>query len=116
MTADLKPCPLCGGDAEIWRAHEGRTAWVACMGRCAVLVSKQYTTDAEAIAAWNTRATPALAAMTPEVAKLVEAAACAAVDWANGDYGMSAEKAAGLGVYRFVKRRILATLRAGGDA
>ncbi len=57
MTApELKPCPFCGGDAEIWRAHEGRTAWVACMGRCAVLVSKEYTTDAEAIAAWNTRA------------------------------------------------------------
>jgi hypothetical protein len=26
------------------------------MGRCSVLVSKEYTTDAEAIAAWNTRA------------------------------------------------------------
>ena len=57
--------------------------------------------------------TPAPATIPPEVTKLVEAAACAAVDWANGDYGMSAEKAAGLGVYRFVKRRTLAALRAG---
>jgi len=55
MTA-LKPCPFCGGASEIWRANNGRTAWVACMGKCAVLVSKEYTTDAEAITAWNTRA------------------------------------------------------------
>lgn len=53
---DLKPCPFCGGEAEIWRAHRGLTAWIACMGRCAVLVSKEYTADEEAIAAWNTRA------------------------------------------------------------
>jgi citrate lyase beta subunit len=55
MTA-LKPCPFCGGASEIWRASIARTAWVACMGKCVVLVSKEYTTDAEAITAWNTRA------------------------------------------------------------
>ena len=55
-TPELLPCPFCGGDADIWRASGERTAWVACMGRCSVLVSKEYTTDAEAIAAWNTRA------------------------------------------------------------
>lgn len=54
--SDLKPCPFCGGEAEIWRANRERSAWIACMGRCCVLVSKEYTTDAEAIAAWNRRA------------------------------------------------------------
>ena len=71
MTApDLKPCPFCGGEAEIWRAHRGLTAWIACMGRCAVLVSKEYTADEEAIAAWNTRAplAEALAAALEEIA------------------------------------------------
>ena len=66
MTApDLKPCPFCGGEAEIWRAHRGLTAWIACMGRCAVLVSKEYTADEEAIAAWNTRAPLAEALAVP---------------------------------------------------
>ena len=59
MSEVLKPCPFCGGAAEIWRANGERTAWIACMGRCSVLVSKEYETDAQAISAWNTRATPA---------------------------------------------------------
>jgi Lar family restriction alleviation protein len=56
----LKPCPFCGGEAEIWRARPerpSRNAWIACMDRCAVM-TKEYPTDAEAIAAWNTRARP----------------------------------------------------------
>ena len=51
----LKPCPFCGGDAEIWRARGERTVWVGCMGWCSVLVSEEYKTDAEAVAAWNRR-------------------------------------------------------------
>lgn len=54
---DLLPCPFCGGPAEIWRAHEDRPAWIACMGKCSVLVSNAYKTTEEAITAWNTRAT-----------------------------------------------------------
>ncbi len=57
----LEPCPLCGGKAEIWRAHPDepprRRAWIAGMDRCLVL-TKEYDTDAEAIAAWNTRPQP----------------------------------------------------------
>lgn len=53
----LKPCPFCGGDAEIWRAHPEnprRHAWIACVSGCAVL-TKEHLTDAEAIAVWNRR-------------------------------------------------------------
>lgn len=56
---ELKPCPFCGGKAKLWRANKetpNRAAWVACMGRCSVLVSREHTTDEEAIAAWNRRA------------------------------------------------------------
>ncbi len=58
MSEELKPCPLCGGRAEIWRAHpEGpkRKAWIACVDRCLVL-TREYDTTEEAIAAWNRRA------------------------------------------------------------
>ena len=68
---ELLPCPFCGERAEIWRAHEGRTAWIACMGKCSVLVSKEYKTDAEAIAAWNRRATPSVLAADPAVKALI---------------------------------------------
>lgn len=54
--ADLKPCPLCGGEAVLWRAGSGRAAWIACMGKCSVLVSRGYENDDDAIAAWNRRA------------------------------------------------------------
>jgi Lar family restriction alleviation protein len=58
MVNKLKPCPFCGGPAELWRAgtHPDRAAWIACMGKCSVLISKEHKTDEEAIAAWNTRA------------------------------------------------------------
>ena len=52
----LLPCPFCGSKAELWQAVEGRPAWIACMGRCAVLITKQHTTTEAAIETWNTRA------------------------------------------------------------
>lgn len=54
---DLLPCPFCGGPAELWRANETHKlkAWIACMGRCAVLITSQHTTDDEARKVWNTR-------------------------------------------------------------
>lgn len=73
MSEKLKPRPFCGGEAEIWRANCERTAWIGCMGRCSVLVSKEYKTDAEAITAWNTRAdTDRIAALEAEVERLRE--------------------------------------------
>lgn len=61
----LLPCPFCGGRAEIWKAQgEGRAAWIACMGDCGgpdrrgTVLTAEYATDAEAIAAWNRRPAP----------------------------------------------------------
>ena len=55
----LEPCPLCGLKADLWRAHPdrpARKAWIACTGRCCIM-TREYLTDEEAIAAWNRRAT-----------------------------------------------------------
>lgn len=57
MKPDLRPCPFCGGKAELWKAHPEnpkRSAWIACMDRCAVM-TKEYDTDEEAVAVWNRR-------------------------------------------------------------
>lgn len=51
----LKPCPFCGGPAELWRAHADRPAWIACGGECVVLVTRECKTDDEAAAIWNRR-------------------------------------------------------------
>ncbi len=71
---NLAPCPLCGGRAELWKAHPdrpARKAWIACVGRCCIL-TREYMSDAEAIAAWNTRGTLDIA--TVRNAALEEAA------------------------------------------
>lgn len=66
---DLKPCPFCGGEAEIvtldnWYINSpvgvGWPVGVGC-SQCPVIIAefgeyKRFTTEAEAIAAWNTRA------------------------------------------------------------
>ena len=53
----LEPCPFCGGEAETLTAesmHGGNLYGVMC-ANCAGR-SDVYDTEAEAIAAWNTRA------------------------------------------------------------
>lgn len=76
MTApDLLPCPFCGGEARKWQDPSHSAAWFIgcddgdrdCFGSI-----NWAETEAEAIAAWNTRATPA--AMTPEVRAVIVAA------------------------------------------
>ena len=54
MSEELKPCPFCGGDAEITKWHEGY--FVECKKqRCGGTIGA-YKTEEEAIEAWNTRA------------------------------------------------------------
>lgn len=72
MTApELKPCPFCGGKAEVWTtaAYSADSAEhvIGCKA-CEVYmpfanVFSSRTPDAVYIAAWNTRATPLSAAL-----------------------------------------------------
>lgn len=64
----LRSCPFCGGEASITPDYGHSTAvYVGCPNTSCVCYSHWEETAAEAIAAWNRRATP------PEVATLVEA-------------------------------------------
>jgi hypothetical protein len=68
MQDELKACPFCGGEAAVtW--HDGFPS-VRCndCGCSTGMMASGYVT--EAIAAWKTRADPALAAAQAEVARL----------------------------------------------
>ena len=58
---ELKPCPFCGGEAELITLRDGLgqicECWVAhtCANGMSV-ETNSYDTEAEAISAWNTRA------------------------------------------------------------
>lgn len=65
MTSDkLKPCPFCGGKAELhaidfdeWQRHDPDCIWYVRCNECGACTD-EYTgeAEAEAVAAWNTRA------------------------------------------------------------
>jgi hypothetical protein len=55
---ELKPCPFCGSEAEIWQDEDN---WwcIGCSGSdrgCPVAFMNAWRTEADAIEAWNRRA------------------------------------------------------------
>lgn len=62
---ELKPCPFCGGKADIWKKQypngyidgvwKTRTTWVADCSVCDCVCSEIFKTKKEAIEAWNRR-------------------------------------------------------------
>lgn len=73
MTSEMMPCPFCGGEAEI-SSHEIFGSAVICNTEGCAANLESHNSDAEAIAAWNTRPTPALsAADADEIVRLAKA-------------------------------------------
>lgn len=69
---ELLPCPLCGGKADLWRAHPEnprRNAWISCADRCLVL-TQEFDSDEAAIAHWNRRAPSSPVALDAIVAAM----------------------------------------------
>lgn len=66
MTAELKPCPFCGGEASEFKDRGHSTAYnVGCFNNyCTTEPNTWAGTKAEAIAAWNTRADLSQVAIT----------------------------------------------------
>ena len=64
MSEELKPCPFCGGEADI-RWHQSDCFVVSCTVCCAEGPPASGDEMQAAIAAWNTRAEPEAAPVEP---------------------------------------------------
>lgn len=53
MTKKLKPCPFCGGEAQL--AKLGKQVWVMRCTQCECKLNQIYKTEQQAIEAWNRR-------------------------------------------------------------
>jgi hypothetical protein len=50
----LKPCPFCGGEAEIWQEFD--QLWRPMCTQCDVMIALCYKSAEDAARTWNTRA------------------------------------------------------------
>lgn len=57
-TERLKPCPFCGGGAHMFQVCGDGDYVVGCDAEGCWTTQGAYATEAEAVAAWNRRATP----------------------------------------------------------
>jgi len=54
--ADLKSCPFCNSKAKIDKPSRSAPGWQVFCPKCETVATPVFATEAEAIAAWNTRA------------------------------------------------------------
>ena len=73
---ELLPCPFCGGEADTMtpEADDMRAATVMCMG--CYCTGKECETEAQAIAAWNRRASQAAPAPSDALREALEECDC----------------------------------------
>ncbi len=67
MSEELKPCPFCGGEAELCQGYDedGTELCSIHCGTCGMETIRDDRKPAEAITAWNTRPSPWIS-VTPE--------------------------------------------------
>lgn len=54
MSERLKPCPFCGGEAELIKPRL-ETPWTVECKKCGCILFTEYECQRKAIAAWNRR-------------------------------------------------------------
>ena len=74
MSASLKPCPFCGGDARVAAmSFDEDSAEVGCgQPDCHAVAFVACDTEAEGIAAWNRRSDPSREAMREALREVME--------------------------------------------
>lgn len=91
MEKQLKPCPFCGGEANIYQMHFWGTTYTCECSDCGI-ETKPMDTEAEAIEAWNRRTETASDTLMRVLAYDATCGVCdkrkertAKVDWMDGD-------------------------------
>jgi len=54
--ADLLKCPFCGSKAKIDKPSTSAPGWQVFCPKCETVATPVFVNEAEAVAAWNTRA------------------------------------------------------------
>jgi len=85
-TVELKPCPFCGSNATLYHRDGGygwsNTDWVGCDNEDCGARTCLHETEANTVAAWNTRSDPAVRDRVTDEAAMSDAAR-----WVIENYG-----------------------------
>lgn len=108
MSEELKPCPFCGGEADLAKGKfgDGKTShYVECM-KCAGMADMYGDSDS-AIAAWNTRTKATTLADSEKQVKKLEGVLKKALNGLEWAYSQGEPECEGRKLIRLVKQTLI---------